>query len=223
MLFSACTRQPCEVRWRIADIDSRFGLSEYEVQTAAFNAANAWNEAAGHRVLRYDKEKGIPLRLVYDERHQTMTGGLAELAELRRLSTEIKNFKAQFDASPSQYAADRINRDVERYNALVKSFNARAGTDIEQGSFQSELEIYAFADLADLEMVIAHEMGHALGIGHVEAPGAVMSAKHMIGTTSTLQLTSADVAALNEAKPTSCAAFAAAAPRNRAAASVSLR
>jgi hypothetical protein len=187
----------CEVRWRLGEIDPRFEIDAHDVLTAAFNAADAWNAAAGRRVLRYDKDEGIPLKLVYDEHSANLSSGLAELRELRKLDVAIANLQKQYDANPSDYIANRINLYIKRYNQLVLSLNTRARDDIRQGSFQTELQINAFADMADLQMVIAHEFGHALGIGHPDAPNAVMSAFHQVGTQA-LQLTDADIAALRD-------------------------
>ena len=185
----------CEVRWRLGEIDPRFEINAHDVLTAAFNAADAWNRAAGRRVLRYDKERGIPLQLVYSDDSANLSSGLAELRELRKLDASIKNLQRQYDSNPSDYIADRINMYIRRYNKLVESLNTRARDDIKQGSFQTELQIYAFADTADLQMVIAHEFGHALGIGHIEGANGVMSAYHQVGTTAA-QPTSSDAAAL---------------------------
>ena len=187
----------CEVRWRLGDIDPRFEISSHDVLTAAFSAADAWNTAAGERVLWYDKENGIPLKLVYGDHSSTLSSGLAELRELRRLDVAIKNLEKQYNANPSNYVANRINGYIDRYNTLVESLNTKSRDDIKQGSFQTELEIFAFADAADLQMVIAHEFGHALGIGHPADPNAVMSAYHQVGTEA-MQLTETDIAALRE-------------------------
>jgi hypothetical protein len=187
----------CDVRWRLGDIDARFQIDAYDVSNAAFSAADAWNRAAGRRVLTFDKERGIPLRLVYAEDTENLAGGLAELREIRKLDIAIADLKRQYDSNPSEYIVNRINTHVVRYNKLVESLNTRARNDIKQGSFQTELQIYAFADAADLQLVIAHEFGHALGIGHVADANAVMSARQQVGTAA-VQLNHSDVAALRE-------------------------
>jgi hypothetical protein len=197
--IAGCGRfgRSCEVRWRLGDIDPRFEIAAYDVSNAAFNAADAWNRAAGRRVLTYDKEHGIPLRLVYADDTANLANGLAELRELRKLDLTITDLKRQYDTNPSEYIVNRINTHVVRYNQLVESLNTRSRNDIKQGSFQTELQIYAFADAADLQLVIAHEFGHALGIGHVEDANAVMSARQQVGTAA-VQLNHSDAAALRE-------------------------
>lgn len=193
------SRDTCTVRWRIGDIDARFNVSAYDVQNAASNAADAWNNATDKRVLLFDKSDGIPLNLVFDANHPALNESIAMAREIRRLSEEIDRLTPQFEKTQSDYVADRINRSIDKYNSLVVRYNQTAQTEIRQGSYQDHLEVYAFADTADLKHVIAHEFGHALGIGHVDQPEAVMNARSMIGTTAPLRLHPADVKALKQA------------------------
>jgi hypothetical protein len=192
------SRQTCEVRWRVGDIDPRFSVSGYAVQNAASNAADAWNTAAGKRVLWFDKTHGIPLNLIFNTGHTAIAQNIALLGEIRRLAAEIDYLKPQFERNQSQYVADRINRSIHQYNRLITTFNETPQREIRQGSYQDDMEVYAFADTTDLKIVIAHEFGHALGAGHVDEPDAVMKARSRIGTTSALRLHPADIDALKK-------------------------
>jgi hypothetical protein len=90
----------------------------------------------------------------------------------------------------------RLNAHVARVNALVDRHNdikiqidrlvstingdGLAGNEIRKGLYAPRnghptIEIYQFSDLADLALVLAHEMGHALGIRHNDNPHAIMS------------------------------------------------
>jgi hypothetical protein len=81
---------------------------------------------------------------------------------------------------------DRINEKVADKNRLVDEYNRTfTGTRrFTQGSYERRgndrsINVFSFLDEDELKLVLAHEMGHALGIGHVENPGSVMY--HLMG------------------------------------------
>lgn len=73
--------------------------------------------------------------------------------------------------------SDRGNQLVELYNKEVADFNSQFGFSREftQGDYQGDkINIYKFSDEKELENVLAHELGHALSIGHVDDESSVM-------------------------------------------------
>ena len=89
--------------------------------------------------------------------------------------------------------AERFNRDAEAHARRTESFEASAPVRlVESGQYREaarvdsngavtverEIRVYRFDDWDGLVLLIAHELGQALGLGHVDEPGSVMSEAH---------------------------------------------
>ena len=69
------------------------------------------------------------------------------------------------------------NRLIDTYNQEVQAYNEEYGQSHEftQGDYQGgEINVYKFSNSNELQSVLAHEFGHALGIDHIEQPDALM-------------------------------------------------
>lgn len=79
---------------------------------------------------------------------------------------------------------DSHNQLAARYNEAVRAYNAEfargdvqtIGECLRVGDKVESITVYAFNSLDHLSIVLAHELGHALGVQHVHGAGSIMSA-----------------------------------------------
>ena len=262
--LTASPAAACEtpIRWRIAEVDPRFGITEDEAARAIREAGMLWEAAAGRILMFRESSEGIPVRFVYDERQeatQARQAGLASLMEQdsalqqseaaietiqtrlarRRIIHEARlmNFEDRLDshdemveywndrggAPPEELerlrlaedeleavrlsaneaaaevntlveelnqATERLNREIEEANQAraeleeqfpaqrVQSgqyFESRTGLGRITFSREVEIRIFQFEDRDHLLLVIAHELGHALGLEHTGSEGTLMA------------------------------------------------
>jgi hypothetical protein len=153
----------------------------------------------------------------------------AQLRELRQAEEALARERAQVNARADSLneEARRVNRETDQLNRMVEDFNRASaggaeagGGRIESGryhesrrtigswvvSVEREIQIFQFDDRNHLIRVLAHELGHALQLGHVGEPGALMyiyadGRGSQAGGDAPLQLHPRDVELLREQCP----------------------
>lgn len=166
-------------------------LEEYEALLSAFKKRVAEHNA---EVMYWNKQGGAP-----PEEYEKLQVESASIAKLEKnLETKRLDVNALAD-TVNRFSQEQV-RVVDQYNAKVEGYVERYGEprDFDQGEYASTvITIYQFDDRAHLRLVLVHELGHALGIGHVEDPYAMMYYKMERQDPERLTLTAADRAALD--------------------------
>jgi hypothetical protein len=148
-------------------------LSDYNSRVARWNEGREHTEAE-QRYLQNRKKELEDEQGALDKKVNELN---SKGEELNELGEKMKAF------------SQKLNLDVESFNGTyVRS------RDFEKGVYDGKaINIYEFEREDDLKLTLVHEFGHALGLGHLENPKAIMNRKLAVQDVTNIRLTSDDL------------------------------
>lgn len=202
---------------------------DVERRRGALEAASAEHDAALRRYQRQVEEHRSVVR-AYNADAQRWSGREipAEVeAEFERRRREIDETARELQAGQRalNQRSEEIRGEVDDFNGRVESLAqeertfardfpmtaSESGTYDEMVTWENgrpvsvnrRIRIYQYSSHDELVLVLAHEMGHALGLGHARGEGAVMSEVFTTGVdiASVGSVTSVDIRLLGQRCP----------------------
>ena len=154
-----------------------------------------------NRVQDYVKKERSKIDLDLKEQKKVQSNLTKTLNQYNQKVFSYNNLSREINTLVSQI--ETMTRSVKKINGRTFGLQEttlktiyKDGKMVQEKSVQTDMdkiEIYSFDSLAQLKVVIAHEILHLVGIPHIEESGALMNPLLQKNQTERLYLTNEDI------------------------------
>jgi vacuolar-type H+-ATPase subunit I/STV1 len=127
---------PAPIKYRVGNIDERFGLSPSELKDILFKAELVWEDPTKRELFVYDDNSSFTVNLIYDERQQLVhteeewrTGLDKQETDSKTVMDKVEKMGEEYSLIQEKYKKQRelYETHLQKYNAKVESFNKDGG------------------------------------------------------------------------------------------------
>lgn len=159
----AAERKLTEAYKRTQQVETAY-VRDFDAHTRELEAHNA-------EVSRWNREGGAP------EDIYRRLGKQAERLREDAAALEVRRREYNRQVGYVNQLRVEYEKRIAEHNRSLAYFRERfpGARTMDQGLYRGDgIDVYYFEDADDLRITIAHELGHALGIGHTDDPGTLM-------------------------------------------------
>lgn len=129
------------LRYRIAEVDSRFGVTENELKQISQQATDIWKAGTGKDYFVYDPDARLTIHLIYDQRQDESVQRLQQLGQIQNnqqvwvnKNQQLQQFKAELERSNMLLDAKKAQLDIQlnQHNQYIAFINQHGGIPLSQ-------------------------------------------------------------------------------------------
>lgn len=129
------------IRYRIAEVDPRFNLSEVELKQISQQATDIWKQGLGKDYFVYDPDARLSIHLIYDQRQDESLQRRDQLSKLTQNEASISQKNSELKAMQENLARHEIALNMQQrslqelnqnYNAMIRQYNQYGGVPVAQ-------------------------------------------------------------------------------------------